>query len=482
METNKLKKAALSGLVYRFGERFLAQMISTVVTIILARILLPEEYGLVSLVTIFITIANVFVSYGLGTALVQKIDSDEMDYSTIFWAGLVLSVVLYLVLFLFTPLIGKYYSKEELIPVLRVMALRLPLAAINSVQNAYVSKNLMFKKFFYVTLVGTIASAVIGVAMAYMGFGTWALVGQYISNSCISTVTMFLFIPWRPKLIFSFGRLKALFSFGGKFLASALIGTVYEEVHGLIIGKKYSTVDLSFYSKGKQFPQLIGNNVSTTLKNVMFPIYSKLQNEKDHLKAAVRRSIELSYFILFPLMIGFVVIAENFVKVILTEKWMECVPFLRMFCVVYLFKPLKNINKSAISAIGRVDINLKVEIAEKIVGLSLIIITVNMGVMYLAGCTLVTYSLVAVTDAIINGKILKYPVTEQIKDIMPPLVVSVIMGGIVYALNYLPIANAFVKLLLQVVVGVCVYVGLAFILKLDSLSYVLRSLKGKKAK
>lgn len=477
MDSNALKKATISGLIYRFGERFLAQLITTIVSIILARILLPEDYGVISIVTVLITLLNVFVTNGLGTALVRKESYCQEDYSTVFWSGLVMSAVLYAGIFFAAPAVAAYYENALIGDVLRVMALRLPLAAVNSVQHAYISQKLMFKKFFCVTLLGTALSGVLGIGAAYLGWGVWALVLQYMSGSILSAIFLFLMVGWRPTVYFSFLRFKSLFSFGWKIMATGLISTLYEEVRSLIIGKKYGTVDLSFYTKGKQLPQLVGNNISTTLTNVMFPVFSKIQDDKAKLKAGVRRAIRMSCLLLFPMMVGFYAVSDNFVKAILTEKWMPSAPFVRIFCVVFIFKPIKNINKSALKALGRAEINLYVEVAEKLIGVLLILITMNLGVDYLAYSVLLTYIFGALTDAFINGKLLQYSMLEQLKDILPELCVSVLMGIVVWAVGFVPIESALLVLVLQVTIGVAFYIAACALLKLESYSYLLQTVK-----
>lgn len=477
MNNKLIIRATISGLIFRFSERFLAQLISALVTIILARILLPEDYGVVSIVTVLINILNVFVTHGLGNSLIQKKDATEEDYYTAFWAGILISVVLYIVIFFAARVIANFYSIQLVCPILRVMAIRIPIAAMNSIQHAYVSKNLLFKKFFFATLISTVMSAIIGITMAYSGFGVWALVAQYVSNVVVSTFTLWVSTRWKPSLYFSFLRFKTLLSFGWKVLAEGLIVTGYDEVRSLIIGKKYGVSDLSFYTKGQQFPQLLGNNVCATLTNVMFPVFSRLQEDRASLKAAVRRSIQMSFFLLLPIMLGFFTVAENFVCVVLTEKWLESVPYIKIFCVVYLFKPLKNINKSALKAIGRADINLWVESAEKILGIISILITMNIGVIYIAYSMLLTYCFGAVVDAIINGRILKYTILEQIKDIAPALCVSLVMALVVGGINYIHIGSPLIMLVIQVLVGGGIYVILAKIFRLESFTYGIATLK-----
>jgi O-antigen/teichoic acid export membrane protein len=476
MESKYLKKVTLSGLVFRFGERILAQLVSIIVTIILARLLLPEEYGIISLVTIFITLFNVFVSSGLGNALVQKKNSDDYDFSTILWAGILFSIVLYAIIYFVAPFVAEYYSEPLIISILRIMGLTLPIAAIDTVQHALVSKRFLFKLFFFSVLGGTIVSGLIGITMAYLGFGVWSLVAQYLANRLIGTIVLGFSIKWRPRFYFSYVRFSGMFSFAWKKIVSLLINELYEEFRGLIIARKYSVTDLSYYSKGKQFPQLIGNNVSATLSNVMFPIFATIQENKAKLSAAVRRSMRTSNYMLFPLMIGFAVLADNFVSVILTDKWLFATPYIRIYCIVYILKPMRNISKSAINAIGRSDIDMYTNLAEKLIGMVIILIVMNMGVIYLAWSALITYIIGTLMNAYVNGKFLKYRVKDQLADMMSALILSAIMGIFVYFIGYIPINSKLVVLLIQIVTGGFVYFTLSAIFKVDSYIYIKNNL------
>ncbi|NLN82654.1 MAG: lipopolysaccharide biosynthesis protein [Clostridiales bacterium] len=472
MGNESLRKAAISGLMYRFGERILAQLVSTIVTIILARILLPEEYGTISLVAIFIAILNVFVSAGLGNALIQKRDSDDDDFATMLWAGVLIAIVLYIIVYSMAPWVADFYSKPLIKNVLRVMGLRLPIAAINTVQHAYVSKRFLFRLFFLSTLGGTIISGAFGISMAYNGYGVWALVTQYLSNTLIGTVVLGLSLKWRPRFYFSFERFRGMFSFAWKKTISLLVNELYEEFRGLIVAKNYSIVDLSYYSKGKQFPQLIGNNVSDTLANVMFPVFARIQDDQTKLKAAVRRSMRTSNYVLVPMMIGFAVIADKFISVILTDKWLFATPYMRIFCFVYIFKPMKNISKSAINAIGRSDIDLYTNIAEKLIGGVTILIAMNVGVIYLAWSALVTYIIGALINGYINGRFLQYSIKEQFADMASAFGLSIIMGIAVYSVGYVPIDNELVVLSIQILAGGVVYVTLSALFRIGSYLYL----------
>lgn len=478
MKTNDLKEKTISGLSFRFFERILAQFVSTIVSIILARLLCPDDYGVVAIVTIIITICNVFVSDGLGSSLIQKKDTDQLDYSTIFWFSLFLSFVLYALLFFLSPTIAEYYGISDLTLIIRIMALRLPIASINSVQQAYVSKKMLFKKFFWATLLGTVVSGVIGIILAYNGFGPFALVYQYLLNVFIDTMMLFFVVRWFPSLCFSFNRLTVLFSFGWKILLSGLINASYEEMSSIVISKKYSAGDLSFYTKGKQFPALFSNNVCTTISNVMFPVFSTLQNDYIALKNAVRRTIRVSSYILFPLLIGFAAIARNFVVVILTDKWIDSVIYIQLFCIFYIFKPLKNINQSALKSIGKSNVTLVLNIAEKVIGIFLLLLTMNYGTLYIATSAIITYSLAAVIEAIVNGKVLSYSFYEQLKDIFPSLILSLIMSVMVFFISFIEI-NDIIELPIQIIFGFFFYWILSIVFKIEPYLYIKNYLIGK---
>ena len=371
----------LSGLFWKFGERISAQLVTFIVSIVLARLLSPDDYGNIALVTVFITIANVFVVNGFGSALIQKQEADNVDFSSVFYANIVFSCFLYVIIFLVSPVVADFYASPILCPVLRVLGLRIPVAAINSVQQAYVSRHMLFKKFFFSTLFGTLLSGVVGCVMAYMGFGIWALVAQYLVNTSVDTIVLWFTVRWRPDFVFSFSRVKVLLSYGWKLLLSGLLDTGYTQLRSLIIGKKYTSADLAYYNRGQQYPQLVVTNINTSISSVLFPAISKCQDDLSRVKSMTRRAIKTSCYIMWPLMIGLGVIAEPLVSFMLTDKWLPCVPYLQIACFTYAFWPIHTANLEALKAIGRSDIFLQLEILKKGIGLVLLFLTMNYGVM-----------------------------------------------------------------------------------------------------
>lgn len=292
------KRSVFSNFIWRFAERCGAQGVSFIVSIVLARLLTPEAYGTVALVTVITNILQVFVDSGLGSALIQKKDADDLDFSTVFYFNFSVCIVLYMGMFFAAPYIADFYNQPELVSLVRVISLTLIISGVKNIQQSYVSRNLLFKRFFYATLGGTIFSAVLGIVMAYYGYGVWAIVAQQLSNAAIDTLILWITVKWRPKFMFSFNRLKGLLSFGWKMLASALLDTGYNNLRQLIIGKLYSPSDLGFYNKGQQLPNLIVTNINSSIDSVLLPVMSKEQDNAEQVKLMTRRAISVSTYIM----------------------------------------------------------------------------------------------------------------------------------------------------------------------------------------
>lgn len=465
-------RTVTTNLFWRFMERCGAQGVTFVVSIILARLLDPEVYGTIALVTVFITILQVFVDSGFGNALIQKKDADDTDFSTVFYFNIAFSGLLYLIIFLVAPLIAKFYENEALIPIIRVLSLNVLISGVKNVQQSYVSKKLIFKKFFIVTISASIISAVVGIAMAYYGFGVWALVAQTLSSSLVSTIILWFTVRWRPKLLFSFSRLKGLFSFGWKLLASSLLDTIYNNLRSLIIGKMYTSNDLAFYNKGKQFPHLIVTNINSSIDSVLLPTMSAMQDSREAVKAMTRRAIKTSTYIMMPMMMGLAVCAEPIVELLLTEKWLPCVPYLRIFCFTYAFYPIHTANLNAIKAMGRSDLFLKLEVIKKAVGLVFLLSSMWFGVMAMAYTLLITSITAQIINSWPNKKTLDYSYLEQLKDMLPQILLTVVMGVGVFALQFLNLAPI-ITLVIQVIIGIIIYVFGSLIFKIESFNYIL---------
>ena len=462
--------------LWRLAERVGAQGVKLLVELVLARILLPEQYGVIAMVAVFITVFNVFVDSGLGNALIQKKDADDLDFSSVFWFNVVWCVVLYGVLFLISPLVASFYHREELTQILRVLGLQIVISGVKNVYQAYVSRTMQFRKFFFSTLGGTVGAAVIGITMAYRGYGVWALVAQQLFNVLTDTVILTITVKWHPKRIFSFERLKGLLSYGWKLLLSALLDTLYNEARSLIIGRKYTSEDLAFYNRGELFPQVIAANVNTSIDSVLLPTMSREQDERDKVRAMTRRAIMTSTYIMAPLMIGIACIGTPLVRLILTEKWLPCVPYLQIFCASMLFFPIHTANLNAIKALGRSDLFLKLEILKKVIGIALILITMHISVLAMALSTLLNSLICQLINTWPNRKLLDYSYKDQLKDILPNILLAAVMGGCVFAVGLIGLPD-WATLLIQVALGAALYAGLSAATKNESYRYLLDVLK-----
>lgn len=470
----------LSNFLWRFAERCGAQLVTFIVSIVLARILAPEDYGTIALITVFTTIMQVFVDSGLGTALIQKKDADDLDFSSVFYFNFVVCLVLYGVMFVAAPLIAAFYNDATLTPLVRVISLTIVISGVKGIQQSYVSRNMLFKRFFFATLGGTIFSAFLGIGLAYAGFGVWAIVVQQLSNTTIDTLILWLTVKWRPKKKFSWQRLKGLLTFGWKLLASALLDTVYNNLRSLVIGKMYSSADLAYYNQADKFPNVVVNNINSSIDSVLLPTMASAQDDPVQVKAMTRRAIKTSTYIMAPLMMGLAFCAEPVIKLVLTDKWLSCVPFMQIFCITYMFYPIHTANLNAIKAMGRSDLFLKLEIVKKIMGVVLLLSTMWFGVMAMAYSLLVSSLLSQIINSWPNWKLLDYSYFEQLKDIMPGIILAVIMGCCVYLISLLGLSSA-VTLLIQVPLGAGIYIGASAVLQLESFEYLWSMVKSVKA-
>lgn len=471
-------QSVFSGMFWKFMERISAQLTSFVVSVVLARILLPEDYGTVAMVIVFINIANVFVTSGLSTALIQKKDATELDFSTIFYCTLVLSIFIYIILFIAAPYIATFYNRQELTSIIRVFSIKVIISSYNSVQHAYVSKHLMFKKFFYSTLIGTIVSGIVGIILALSGAGTWAIVAQYLVNSTIDTIVLAFTVPWCPHYLFSMKAAKPLVRYGWKVLAADLIGTIYNNIRSLLIGKFYSSSDLAFYNKGKQFPELVCNNIDTTISSVLFPAMSNYGDVPAKIKALTRKSIQVSSYVIFPIMVGLAAVAKPLITILLTEKWIEAVPYLQILCIAYAINTISNANLQAMRALGRSDVVLKLEFIKKPIGLMLVLISIKFGVLWIAISLPVYYLIATIINMRPNFQLMSYSLLEQIKDISHPVIFSLVMYGCVAPISYLKIPEIGL-LFLQIILGVSVYLILSLVFKDPTYEYLMNMMKSK---
>lgn len=473
---NTLKDKTIKGFAWRFAERISSQLVGFIVTVILARLLMPSEYGIIALTMVFISISSTLTTSGLGASLIQKKDTDDLDFSTMLYSGLFLSFLMYLILLGISPFIDIIFNTSGVGSVLRVLGLVLPVSAINSIQQASVSIALDFKRFFYATFIGTIGSGIIGILMAYMGYGVWALVAQQLSSQVINTITLSMIISWRPKLMFSWKRFHYLFSFGIKMMTADLIGSIFNQLKNFIIGIMYKPADLAFYNRGENLSSMIGDTVNSTINSVLFPALSKVQNDKIKFKQVMSRSMVTSSFILCPLMFGLAAVADKVIVILLTDKWIIAVPFLQITCLQYCFSMLGTANLQSFYASGRSDIALRLEIFKKPFFALIIGITMFISPFAIA-CGLTLYSfLVLIVNMYPNKKLINYGYLEQWRDILPNFVLASIMAICIYFIGVIQI-NIYISLLLQIVSGILIYCLLARLFHIESFEYILSTIR-----
>lgn len=470
------KSGIAASLFWKFGERFFAQGVSFFVSIVLARILTPQDFGLVAMVMIFISFADVFVVSGFSTALIQNKNATDEDFSTMFYCSFVFSCILYVILFLGAPVIASFYNEPALVSILRFFSLRIPLSAYNSMQHAYVSRNMMFKKFFFSTLAGTIISGVVGVFFAYHGFGPYALIAQYFTNTIIDTFVLSLTIPWRIRLVFSKESAKNMMKYGWKVLAADFLGTFFTQLRSLIIGKVYSSADLAYYNRGAQFPDLVETNLSTSIMSVLFPALSNKSDNNLEVKGLLRSAVQIMTFCLAPLFIGLIVVAKPLVLILYTDKWTESIPFVQILSMTALIAIVGSIALQAIKAIGRSDVLLKVEFIKKPLYFVLLIMSVKINVVAIA-LSMFVYT---VYSSLVNmwqlKKYLGYSLYEQGYDALSNMLLAVIMAIMIYPLQFV-FSNYILLVIVQVNVGSLLYLGMALVTKNKAYFYLMDRVK-----
>lgn len=468
---SELKQKVIHGVFWRSLERVGTQGVGFIVSIILARLLGPEEYGTVALLTIFLVISNVFVDSGFGIALIQKKDADDLDFNSVFYFNIVVSVLLYGVLWFGAPWVSDFYGKPVLASVLRWSALAIIINSINVIQGAVISREMKFRLSFWIALAGIIGHGVIGVTLAYRGYGLWALVFGSLGSVTLSTIVRWILIGWRPSLMFSIHRLRKLFDFGSKMALSYFIDTFYNQIYGLLIGKFYTPRDLAYFNRGDMIPSMIMNTAQNVIGSVAFPVMTQMQHDKMQLKQLARRMIKSSSFLVMPAMIGLAMLAKPLIIILLTDKWIPTVPFLQLACVSCVFLPIHVTNLQVIQASGRSDMFLKLEVLKKIMITIVILSTFRYGVLALAIGRVIMDPIGLYMNSYFCKQIVNYSFTEQIYDIMPNLLISTLMALSVYGVTYI-IPWPLLLLVTQVLVGVISFFILAWVFKVDSLSYI----------
>ncbi|MGN1014132.1 MAG: lipopolysaccharide biosynthesis protein [Butyricicoccus sp.] len=475
------KSTVVTNMLWRFAERTGAQGVSFIVSLILARLLAPEVYGVVSLITVFTTILNLFIDSGFKNALIQKKNADQLDYSTVFYFNVALGVLLYLSMVAAAPAIAQFYDREYMTPYIRVMSLTLVLGGVNGVQTAVVSKRMEFKRFFYATLGGTLVSAVVGIAMAYCGMGVWALIAQRLVNQAMDTMILWYTVRWRPTLEFSFQRLKPMFRYGSKILGSSLMNSFSNNLTSLLVGKLYTADALAYYEKGRNVPFLIVQNIQTAVQSVLFPAMAECQDEKERVRRMLYQSLQTSAYCIFPCMVGIGICAEPLIRLLFTEKWIAMVPYLQLWCFICAFYLLHTANLQVIQALGRSDIYLKIEVIKQGLSLAGVLAAAKFGALAMLGTAAVVTAVSLYINAHPNAALVDYGFFRQIKDLMPVLLLNLGMGVVVWLAGFLPVPEL-PRMVLQGAIGVLVYLSGSYFMKLQVFGLIVDVLKELRAR
>lgn len=459
------KNNVVINFLWRFSERGLSQVISFVVSLVLARLIDPSAYGTLALATVFTTILTVFVDCGLNTALVQKKEVDDLDYSSVFYFNLAMCAVIYGIVYVTAPLVSRFYEDPTLVPLVRAAGLIVPVSGFRSVHQAYVERNGQFSKFFYSTLVATILSGAVGLVMAYLDYGVWALIAMNITNVTIGTVALWFLVKWRPMLKFSMQRMKPLAGYGFKILGSSLVISVYANSRQLLVGKFYSSSDLAFYNKGNSLPNTIVPTIQTSITSVLLPAVSRYQDDRAQVREMTRKAISAMSLVLWPMMVGMAACAETFIPLAMTDKWSPAVPYMQLFCVEAAIWPISSIYVNSIRAIGRSGLDFKIQTSVRVFGILLLLLMIRFGPFAVAICAFLCSVFEITLMMLVVRKVLEYPLLQQLKDIVPYTVLSFTMGAVVYLIGKLPLSWG--VLALQILCGVVIYMVMILLFKRD---------------
>lgn len=476
-----LKIKTVSSLFWGFLQKASGQIISFIVSVILARILMPDDYGVVALAGMLLTLLAIFIDGGYGQVLIQKKEISEKEINIIFVTQLFISFLLYIILFFLSPFLYLLFdvgNEDLLVSLIRVMGLSMPLGALSGVQNAILTRRMMFRWGFYVNSIGVIISAVIGIWMAYSGLGAWALVGQSMSATILSIILISFFLDWKPRFAFEYSKFIYLFKEGSKYMGTSLLGTFFAQLNGYFLGIKYTPSDLAYFNRGGGIPYLLIGNIDGTIQTVLFPAMSQIQDDKDAIKRAISRSIRISTFVLMPMLFGLAAISDKLVIILYTEKWAPCIPYMQILCFCLAIGILCNVNLQALKATGHIGLVLKLEFIKKPIMLAVIIVSMLISPLAIVYGMLIFNIFVFFVNAYPNKKYINYSYWNQLIDVGPNIILSLIMAIIVYCLGRLNI-NMYMSVCIQVFSGASFYLTVSYLTKNESLIYVYDFIKNK---
>lgn len=464
---------------WSFAENFSLQGIQFVIGVLLARVLSPSDYGMVGMLAIFTAISQTLINSGFSTAIVRKTDRTQTDLSTAFWFNIGVGIVLYFILFFSGPLIARFYNVPLLADLIKVTAITLIFNSLCIVQQALFTIKMDFKTQAKISVSSSLTTGVIGVVMAYNGFGVWSIVWPGVFGGALRCILMWVFSKWRPDKIFSKASFKDLFSFGSKLLLSGLIDTTYNNIYPIIIGKKFSATDLGYYSRAEGYSQLPATSITGVLQRVTFPMLCEIQDDMARLENVYRRLLRLSAFVVFPAMTGLAAIAEPLIRFMITDKWLMCVPYLQILCIAIMWHPIHAINLNLLQVKGRSDLFLRLEILKRIIGILIIIIAVPFGIIWMCVGKIISSIFCLIINTYYTGKLIHVGFIKQMKDLLPILFLSLFNGAVVLGISCL-INNTALQVIIGLITGVVIYTTTAYILKFKELDFILETFKIKK--
>lgn len=458
-----MAKNMTDNIIWRFADKWTTQTVSFLITIIISRIIDPECYGVVSIVNAFVAVFGVFSDVGLCESLIQKKDADDDDFSTVFYLNTIICVIIYAVVYISSKSIENFYNMDSLANLIKVSAISIVISPFKGIQHARITRELDFKKLFFASLFGTLLSGVIGIAMAINGFGAWALVFANLSDLLIDTIFLWFINKWKPNIVFSTKSLKKLSSFGIRIFVISLLNTIYNKLYSFIIGKHYSSEDLAYYDKGETTIGKVTNNIDYAMNSVLFPSMSNKQNDKKEIKRIAKKAIKMNTYLIMPMLMGIYSVGDLFISFVYTDKWLPALLFIRIFSIKYALLPLHTINLNVIKSMGRSDILLKQELIKKILVIVMLLSTYRYGTIYIAYGTMICNFLSLVINSYPNDRLIDYGLFEQIKDIIPTVIISIIMMISVLLIPYY--VSDIVTLTIKILVGIVMYFGVSFVMK-----------------
>lgn len=472
----ELRKKAIKGVFWSGIEKVGVKTISFIVSIIIARILTPSDYGIIGMILIFIAIANIFIDSGMSQALVQKKNRTDADLSTAFYFNMAIAFVCYIVLFFTAPLISRFYNVDILTPILRVLGLNIIISSFATVQRANLLATLDFKTIAFVNLVGVIVSGGVGIWMAYTGFGVWALVFQQMSSLIVSTSIYWIIGKWKPHSSFSIESFRHLWNFGSKLLATGLVATILREIYTVAIGKYYKSNELGYYTRAVQTSDMVALTTNDLINAVTFPVLSTLQDNRQHLAEVYSKMMGMTAFFVFPIMTGLAVVAEPLVSVLLTDKWLPAVPLLQWLCFARIFTPISSLNMNILNAVGRSDLFMKVDFSKIPLEIIMIIVTIPLGVKAIVIGNFISTFLCYFINAYLPGKIFDFGVITQSKIFWKIAFATSIMALCILC-SMMLFESSIIKICIGPFVGIISYIILSYILRIREYEDILHIMK-----